>query len=177
MTTDGLGFEEVNQSVTSTAVVSGTDLYATSGVSAITGTFTGAVSVTGELSTADDLLLSAGSPYGQGITIQLTARSNISGGQFVSASGGLAYAAPTDTLYPIGIAQPGTDVASGGTVTVITHGVAAVIAEGTVAVGEACIMGGGAARNTVVAADTSSGLRLFGVLQAAGSEGTTFITL
>ena len=107
----------------------------------------------------------------------LAARSNISGGMFVSASGGLAYAAPINTLYPIGIALPGVDVASGGTVNVITHGVAAVVAEATCAVGQAVIMGAGAAQNTVLPADTSSGLRLFGVLQAAGSEGTTFITL
>ena len=109
--------------------------------------------------------------------ISFAARSNISGGMFVSASGGLAYAAPINTLYPIGIALPGVDVASGGTVNVITHGVAAVVAEATCAVGQAVIMGAGAAQNTVLPADTSSGLRLFGVLQAAGSEGTTFITL
>lgn len=185
-TTDGLGFEEVNQTVTGTATISGTDVFAAGSVTAPVGTVTTLTNTTllgttgsfsGQISTTDDFVLGAGSPYGQGVVVPLTARSNISGGMFVSASGGLAYAAPADTLYPLGIAQPGTDVASGGTVQVITHGVAAVIAEAAVKVGEGCIMGGGGALNTVTPADTSSGLRVFGVLQAAGSEGTTFILL
>ena len=131
----------------------------------------------GDVQAGQSVILGAGSPYGEGVIVSLTARSNISGGMFVSASGGLAYAAPINTLYPIGIALPGVDIASGGEVSVITHGVAAVVAEATVAVGEAVIMGAGAAQNCVLPADTSSGLRLFGVLDAAGSEGTVFITL
>lgn len=145
--------------------ISGVDLFATGSVQA------------NELIADENVTLAAGSPFGKGVVIQLGARSNISGGTFVSASGNEAFAAPANTLFPIGIAEPGTDVASGGTVNVITHGVAAVIAEATVAVGEGVIMGAGAALNTVVPTDTSSGLRVFGVLAAAGSEATVFITL
>jgi hypothetical protein len=140
-------------------------------------TFKDDVSVTDALTIGGNIINNTGSPFSTGYAVQLTARTNISGGTFVSASGNLAYAAPADTLYPIGVSVPGTDVASGGTVNVITHGVVPVIAEGAVAIGEGVIMGGGAALNTVLPSDTSSGLRVFGVLDAAGSEGVVFITL
>ena len=162
---DGLGGEEVNQEITITEIVSGTNLFAAGSVTA------------GQVVTDNNLHLAAGSPFGKGVVIQLSARSNISGGTFVSASGNLAFAAPANTLFPIGVAEQGTDVASGGTVNVITHGIVPVIAEATIAIGQGVIMGAGAALNTVLPTDTSSGLRVFGVLAAAGSEATVFITL
>ena len=177
-TRDGLGYEELNQPGSQVA-----NLFMTGSITAESDIVTSAnVSGANVYSNADvaakeNLALTMGSPYGKGVTVTLTARSNISGGMFVSASGGLAYAAPASTLFPIGVAEPGTDVASGGTVEIITHGVVAVVAEEAVAVGEGCIMGAGAAQNTVLPSDTSSGLRVFGVLDAAGSEGTVFITL
>ena len=193
-TRDGLGNEELAQpgsqvanlfmagSIVATSSISGANVYSTAalhGENVIGDTSLSGAQVysTGDVQAGQSVILGAGSPYGEGVIVSLSARSNISGGMFVSASGGLAYAAPASTLYPIGIALPGTDVASGGTVSVITHGIAAVVAEATVAIGEACIMGAGAAQNCVLPADTSSGLRLFGVLAAAGSEGTVFITL
>lgn len=178
---DGLGFEEVVQSG---AGQQNRNAFFTGSVTAAGGFDTaGSVVSTsgyvssGDFNTTENVVLAAGSPFGKGVVIPMSARNNISGGMFVSASGNLAIAAPTSTLFPIGVAEPGTDVASGGTVQVIIHGVAAVIAEETVKVGEGCIMGAGAAQNTVLPADTSSGLRIFGVLDAAGSEGAVFITL
>ena len=145
--------------------ISGTNVYATTGVTSAT------------LTANNNVHLAAGSPYGNGVIVQFTARSNISGGMFVSASGGLVYAAPASTKHPLGVAQPDTDVASGGTVNVITHGVVPVISDGTIAVGAPAMMGAGAALNTVVAATAASGVRTFGVLDAVGSEGTVFILL
>ncbi len=71
MTADGLGGEEVNQEVTSTAIISGTNVYATTAVTAptitaTTGTFSGVVSDSvGALSAAG-----TGSPTTWGQVIQ-----------------------------------------------------------------------------------------------------------
>ena len=181
---DGLGFEESNQTVTSTEVISGTNVFAAGSVSSPKGLFTttsgtnmfGAGSIQGGQFVANNNVhLAAGSPYGKGVCIQLAARTNISGGTFVIASGNLAMAAPASSLSPLGVAQ--ATVASGGTVTITTHGVVPVVAEGTIAIGCAAMMGAGAALNTVVAATAASGLRTYPVLSSVGSEGTVFILL
>ena len=179
--TDGLGGEEVNQEVTTTAVVSGTNVYGTTSVqsASVIGTIVsgGNVYSNADVQAKQDVVLGAGSPFGYGVVIPMTARSNISGGMFVSASGNLAYAAAASTKHPIGMAQPGTNVASGGTVNVVTHGVVPAVAEGTIAVGAPAMMGAGAALNCVIAATAASGLKTFSVLDTAGSEGTVFILL
>lgn len=136
---------------------------------------TGVASVTGNATVGDNVIMSAGSPFGNGTIVQLTARTIISGGQFVSASGNLAYSAPASTKWPIGIAE--ATAASGGVVNVITNGIAPAIAEGTIAIGAPAMMGAGGAQNCVVAATAGSGIRTFGVLATGGSEGTVFITL
>lgn len=185
--TDGLGFEEVNQTVTSTETTSGTNVFAAGSVQAPKGLFTvtsgtnmfGAGSVqAGQFVANNNIHLAAGSPYGKGEVIQLSARGIISGGMFVIASGGKALAAPASTLHPLGIAQ--ATVASGGTVTIQTKGLYPVVAEGAIAIGGAAMMGAGGALNTVVgvsAALAASGVRTYGVLDAVGSEGTVFILL
>jgi len=174
--TDGLGGEEVNQTVTTTEVISGTNVYATTAVTTVDVTATGSVAG-GQLESSNNVHLSAGSPYGKGIVVQMSARSNISGGMFVIASGNLALAAPASTKHPLGVAEPGTDVASGGTVNIITHGIVPVVAEGTIAIGAAAIMGAGAAQNCVLPASSTSGLRTFSTLDAGGSGATVFIAL
>lgn len=183
---DGLGYEEVNQEVTLTEIVSGTNIYGagsiTSPVAVLTtmsGTnlFCAGSATAGQLVTSNNLLFSAGSPYGKGMVVQMTARAAVSGGQFVMASGNLVFPAVASTKFPLGIAQPGLNVASGGTVNVIMRGIVPVVAEGTVAIGCSAIMGSGAGLNTILPADAGSGTRLFGVLDAAASGGTVFIML
>ena len=120
--------------------------------------------------------LTGGSPYRVGTVVPLAARTNISGGQFVIMSGNLAMVAPVDSLWPIGVCQ--ATVASGGTANVIINGISPQVSEGTIAIGGCCQMGHGAAQNCVKPADATvvvSGVRLFGVLASAGSEGTVFV--
>lgn len=130
----------------------------------------------GNFSTPNNVLFTAGSPWGKGSLIQMTARSNITGGMFVSASGGLALAAAVSTMTPIGVALPGTNVASGGTVIIVVQGVVPVIAEGTVTIGNGAMMGAGAALNAVTPYVNGSG-KQYPVIQEAGSEGVAFILI
>lgn len=130
----------------------------------------------GVLSTPKNVHLSVGSPYGQGLVIQLLARTNVSGGTWVTASGNLAVAGPASTNSPIGVSQPGINVASGGTVNVIIKGVVPMIADGTVATAIGVKPGAGAALNTVspfVAGSTTN----YATLSDAGSEGVVFVVL
>lgn len=131
---------------------------------------------TGAISTPSNFTLSVGSPYGKGMVIPMTARTIISGGQWVSASGGLAMAAAAATLSPLGVAEPGTTAASGGTVNVIIHGVVPMIAEGTIALGGGCEAGAGGALNCVKPHAAGSGTN-YPTLSSAGSEGTVFVVL
>ena len=172
---DGLGYEELNQagsqvaslfltgSVTSDSQLSGLNLFAAGSMA------------TGQLNVSKSLLFSVGSPYSQGVKIQLTARQIISGGMWVTASGNLAIAGPASAAVPLGIAL--ATVASGGTVDILTHGLYPVIAEGTIAVSAPAMVGAGTALNTVVAATAASGLRTFALLASAGSENTVFVLL
>jgi hypothetical protein len=163
--TDGLGGEELGQAG------------AQSSSTYLTGSITSDSVIQGDsLITDNNATLGVGSPYGKGIVVQFTARSNISGGTWVSMSGGLALAGPASVGAPIGVAEPGTDVASGGTVNVITHGIVPLVAEGTIAQGEPVRAGAGTALNTVVKAGNGSCL-IFPALDAAGSERTVFIRL
>jgi len=175
---DGLGGEELGQagsqpsatwvtgSITSESQISGSNLYAGTNIEA-----------GNDVTAAENFVLGAGSPYGKGITASFIARSDISGGMFVNMSGGLAYAADASSKWPIGVAEPGADVASGSSVNVIVRGVASVIAEGTIAVGAPAMMGAGGDLNTIVAVTAASGVRTYGVFDTAGSEGAVFILL
>lgn len=185
---DGLGGEEIHSSgagmttqspyftgsLTTGDQVSGLNVFATGSVGGARFAATAANS---------GFVASAGSPYGQGLIVPLVARSNISGGMFVACSGGLAFAAAASTLQPLGVAVPGTNVASGGTVNVILNGIAPVILEGTVAVGGALTMGAGGGLNCVVpynvASASVSGARLFSALDSgtSGTATTIFIRL
>lgn len=186
MTVDGLGFEEVNQEVTSAAIISGTNIYAAGSVnaakstittlgattfSATTGSITTSVSTT--VKTADEIL-TAGSPYQQGIIIQLPARTNISGGQWVSCSGNKAMAASVPVNQPLGVCK--TTVASGGTCDVIIKGVVPMVADGTVTIETGVRPGAGAAGNTVQPYVAGSGAR-YATLDSAASGGTVFVLL
>jgi len=147
----------------------------------VSGTFANITTVSGTTFRAGgNFVIGGGSPYNQGLVVPMTARGIISGGMFVAASGGLAFAAPASTKYPIGVAA--ATAASGATVNVIVHGIVPVIAEGTVAAGGIAMMGAGAGLNTVTpitAAVAVSGVRQFGVLDAAasGTSATVFIHL
>lgn len=114
---------------------------------------------------------SVGSPYGFGITIPLLARTNISGGMWVSCSGGLALAGPASVKAPIGVAKPGTNVASGGTVQVIINGIVPMIAEGTILQGGGAMPGAGAGLNCVQ--PHAAGSALFYATLDSAASGTT----
>lgn len=171
------GMRTQNQFLTGSLVVAGA--VKTGGALTSTGLVnTGALSSTSNISTAAGYIHTIGSPYGVGTMIPMTARGIISGGMFVAASGGLAFAAPASTKHPIGVAQPGTDVASGGIVNVIIHGVVPVTVEGTIVMGEGAQMGAGAGLNCI-APYVAGSARVFQTLDSA-SSGTavkTFIVL
>lgn len=195
---EGLGGEQANASglgaLTQNPFFSGNLQVTGSATVGGGGVFTGGVNVTGSVVTSAGIVgtggltsagsivdssigyvANVGSPYGMGLVVPMTARTVISGGMFVSASGGLAYAAPASSKWFVGIAVPGQTAASGGTVNVIINGIAPVIIEGTVAVGASVQMGAGAGLNCVQPADATkvvSGLRLAGMLDSATS-GTT----
>lgn len=186
---DGLGYEEIGQpgsqvsniwvtgSIVTQSHVSGANVYSTADVLGVklSGTNTFATgSVQSPRALHSDIVLQAGSPFGRGTILQMTARSNISGGMWVLSSGNLAYAGVEGA--PIGVAKPGTNVASGGTVDVIIQGVVPMVAEGTIAVGVPVNPGAGAALNCVKAAAAGSALN-YSVLSSAGSEGTVFVLI
>ena len=183
---DGLGYEEVNQEITLTEIVSGTNIYGAGSITSPVAVLTtmsgtnlfcaGSVNA-GQIVSSNNVLLSAGSPYGKGIVLQMTARGVISGGQFVMGSGNLAMVAAASSKAPLGVALPGVNVASGGTVNIIHKGVVPVVAEGTIAIGAPAMMGAGAGLNCVNAADAGSGTRTFPVLDAGASGSTVFILL
>lgn len=182
---DGLGLEEIQtgsvaglatQNVFFTGSVTVGGAVATASTFSAAGiTSTAGVSNTGSLVNSASAYYTAGSPYNTGwITIPLAARSNISGGMWVTASGGKAFAGPAAALKPLGVAQ--STVASGGTVQVIIKGIVPMVAEGTVAVAGGCEVGAGAALNTVKPHAAGSGA-IFSTLDSAGSEGTVFVVL
>lgn len=128
----------------------------------------------GVISTPKNVLLSVGSPYGQGIVVQLTARTIISGGMWVTCSGGLAMAASTLAQTPMGVAQPGLTAQSGGTVNVIIKGIVPMICEGTILVENGCTVGAGAGLNTVRPMVAGSGTG-YATLDSAASGTTTTV--
>lgn len=121
-----------------------------------------------------NVILGAGSPYSQGIVVPMTARGIISGGMFVAASGGLAFAAPASTKCPIGIAL--ATAASGASVNVLVRGIYPVVAEGTIVMGEGARMGAGAGLNCVLPYVAGSGC-FYPTLDSAASGATVFIVL
>lgn len=122
--------------------------------------------------TAKDVVWTTGSPFNQGVIIQMTTRSIISGGMWVTASGNLALAGPASAQAPLGVAQ--ATAGSNATVNIITHGIVPMVAEGTIGQGVGVIAGAGGALNCVVAAGAGSGMQ-FAALDAAGSAGTVFV--
>ena len=179
--TNGSVVGSVFTGVITNVTTSGTNVFcagsATTNVAVIgvNGSVTGSV-FAGNISTPNNVHLSVGSPYSRGVVLQMTARSNISGGTWVSASGGLALAGPASAQGVLGVSQPGTHVASGGTVNVIMLGVVPLISEGAIAQGVSVQPGAGAALNCVLAAAAGSGPR-FTALDTAGSEGTVFVLI
>lgn len=202
---DGLGGEEVTQSgigafpqnpffngslvVTGTinaAAIAGTNYAGTGSISVSginnAGTLSNAgnVTVTGSVNSQGiGFVANAGSPYGVGLVVPLTARAIISGGMFVTASGGLALPAAASSKTWLGIAQ--ATAASGATVNVILNGIAAVITEGTTAVGSAVMMGAGGGLNCVLpvtGAIAASGVRIMTPLDAvaSGTTATVFVS-
>jgi len=152
------------------SITASTTINATTNVSG-TGSVFGGV-----LSTPKNVSLTMGSPYGYGVEIVMTARSNISGGTWVTASGGLALAGPAAALTPIGVSRPGINVASGGTVNVIVKGIVPMISEGTVLQAGGVECGAGAALNAVKPHAAGSGTN-YATLDSAGSEATVFVVL
>ena len=118
-------------------------------------------------------IYSAGSPFNNGDAIQqLTARTIISGGMWVSASGNLALAAATSVMQPIGVAQ--ATCQSGAVCNVIVRGIVPMIAEGTIVFGNGCMPGAGAGLNCVQPFVAGSGAH-YAVLDAATSGTSTVV--
>lgn len=122
----------------------------------------------------NDVVLTTGSPYGRGTILQMPARSDITGGMWVLGSDNKAYAGVEGA--PIGVAKPGTNVASGGTVDIIVQGVVPMIAEATIAVGVPVRPGAGGALNCVMPLAAGSA-HSYPVLSSAGSEGVVFVLI
>lgn len=118
-----------------------------------------------------------GSPFGMGNVIQLTARTIITGGMWVSTSGNsLALAAGASTVYPLGVAR--ATAGSNATVDVVTDGIVALVAEATIEGGAGVIMGAAGALNGVVGAGSPTALGVRGVaVNRAVSGGDIFIRL
>lgn len=123
-----------------------------------------------------NIVFANGSPFNTGVVWNFTARTNITGGMWVSMSGNLALAGPASVGAPMGVAL--TTTASGGVVPVILHGVVPMIAEGTIVAGAPVQAGAGAGLNTVIPSVAGSGLKFAPLDSAAsGTTSTVFIKL
>jgi hypothetical protein len=142
----------------------------------LSGTSAAVTSLSGTTVTlGGNLVLGAGSPWSVGTVIPMTARGIVSGGMWVVGSGnGLVLAAAASTKAPLGVAL--NTAASGASVNVLIHGIVPMIADGTIALGGGCMVGAGAALNTVSPHVAGSGVQ-FRALSTAGSEGTVFVLL
>ena len=196
-TTDGLGFEEVNQEVTNTAVISGTNVYGATSVqsptivasTSLSGTTVNASTVnaasinatTGmDSPTVSD---STGSPYNVGnVYTTFTAETNITGGMWVNVSGKAGGAtmvarAAGAGMTPLGVAT--ADVSSGATASILARGVRYMVAEDTLNNGTTFGMGVASELDTVRPSvsgtaggiDSARGV----VLAGAGSGGDALV--
>lgn len=134
------------------------------------GAINGTVSMNG---IGNSTIYTGGSPFNGGYVVQqLTARTIISGGMWVSASGGLALAAATSVMQPIGVAQ--STCQSGATCNVIIRGIVPMIAEGTIVFGNGAMPGAGGGLNCVQPFVAGSGAH-YAVLSDAASGTTTAV--
>jgi len=194
---EGLGFEEVNQSVTSTAIISGTDVYAAGSVTAPIGDITTLTTTTANLTTtigttvsgvtgrfSNDVTIGSsvimGATVNEGVMVtNIVAEAIITGGMWVEVSGASGTAAAlvakgTENPQPLGIAM--ATVASGTAVNILTRGVyTGIIAEATVNAGDGFAVGAGNALNCAKA--TGAGVNRGTVLMGAGSEGVISVYL
>ena len=125
--------------------------------------------------TAKTILNDTGSPWGQGLTYQFTARAICSGGALVWLSGpGLAMGSPLIVAgVPVGIAL--ATAGSNATVSVMTHGIGSLLAEGTIEAGIPVKVGAGVAAgayNSVLDAGSPS-YGAFGQAITRAVSGTT----
>ena len=174
----GSAFDQTGGAVVEIAI-SGTNVTLNSGSLAISGAAMdvfgrNADFTTGSLS-ALTILNDAGSPWGQGITHQFTARAICSGGAFVWLSGNsLAMGSPfIAATNPIGVALAAAG--SNATVDVLTHGIYPLVAEGTILAGAAVKPGVGVATgayNSVVDAGSPS-YGVIGTALTGVTSGTT----
>ena len=200
-TVDGLGYEEVGQlgsqvaslfltgSIDAGAQISGLNVFATGSVQTgrlfAASTISGAglvnaanVVVAGSVD-ADVVYNNAGSPYYNGLVLQFTSETVITGGMWVTVSGAAGTAAPlaraaAASTTPLGIAT--ATAGSNATVNVLVAGLAYLVADTTVANATQIRMGAGGALNTVAQATVGTGAR--GVaLAGAGSEGVALVYL
>lgn len=125
---------------------------------------------TGSINFSNNIINTLGSPWGNGLVLPLTAREIISGGMWVYVSGPmLAMSTAVAGTNAIGVAL--ATAASGATVQVLTHGVKAMNAEGTILAGAPVKPGVGLALNNVLDAGSPS----YGVVGTAlqpGASGT-----
>lgn len=157
----GSAFDQTAGAVAELAV-SGTNVTLNASSLAVSGAsldVTGRNIIAGGSITAATILNNTGSPWGQGITYQFTARAICSGGAFVWLSGPLlAMGSPfIAATNPIGVAVAAAG--SNAVVNVLTHGIYAMVAEGTILAGAAVKPGVGVATgayNTVLDAGSPS---------------------
>jgi len=199
MTVDGLGFEEVNQTVTSTAVISGTNVYGTTSVESATLSGTNVYAATKVQSdtvqsdvtisgvnarVANDLTIgsSVNLPYtlDEGMVINnIAAEAIITGGMWVEISGASGttpsfVAKGTEEPMPVGICL--ATVASGANASILTRGpYHGIVAEATLSTGDGFAVGAGNALNCAKA--TGAGVNRGIVTMGAGSEGVCAVYL
>ena len=145
--------------------ISGTHLLASNSISGTNIVATGSI-------VAATILNNVGSPWGAGLTYQFTARSIVSGGQFVWLSGpGLVMGSPAIVAgNAIGVALAGGG--SNTAINVMTHGIGSFVAEGTIEAGLPVKPGVGVAAgayNSVLDAGSPS----FGVIGTAITRATS----
>ena len=189
MTVDGLGFEEVNQSVTNTALISGTNIYGAGSVVTPKLEGTTFASTTANITTGQVYRdLTVGSSIVQSTTwnngnliTALKAETVISGGMWVMGSAAAATSGNV-VLKPVGAAIKGalgvcvSTTQSGAAAPILTRGIYnGLIAEETIVTGAEVGPGGGGASNTIGLAKAGScrGIALMG----AGSEGAATVYL
>lgn len=123
-------------------------------------------------------LLLAGSQFG--LVIPVPASTIITGGQwasFVSGTNTTIAAATAATVNPFGICT--TTVASGGTANILVRGVFAMIAEGTIAIGDRVSIGAASSLTTVLALGSATSMQGNAVGKAlnTSASGTTATVL
>lgn len=147
------------------------------GVSGLSSFNLSNVAITGSINTVSNVVSTAGSPFGTGDVIQLTARVIISGGMWVSTSGNnLAIAAAASTAFPLGIAL--ATAGSNTTVNVLVRGIyQGQLADVAILAGNGCVDGAGNSLATAGSTAVANGIRAIHMVDAGSAAVTTIYLL